>query len=316
MGLVLICDAVSPFRDALCRALEASGHRIRTASDATTLFALMRVAETGPKPAPADCVFVDEAAVGGTAGLYSTAVRLRSSRERAPGAASQLGAALLLPVIAVIERPEPESRAAALQVVDDVVSRPAHLVEVVARIESLLRRGGTQATSPQAERPLEDAATGLRSRSYFDERIIEEWRRAVRFSEPLALLVVGLEGAAQRAPHSERALREVGGALRRALRQVDVLGRFSAHEVVALLVNTHLAGALTCAERLKKELAPVQNAQVPLEVVMGLALYPGKDVTSAAELVRLSSLALERARSEGPGSICLIQHQGYLFRGG
>jgi hypothetical protein len=48
---------------------------------------------------------------------------------------------------------------------------------------------------------------------------------------------------------------------------------------------------------------------------MGLAFYPGKDVTSAAELVRIAERAHERAQAEGPGSICLIQHQGYLFRG-
>jgi hypothetical protein len=48
---------------------------------------------------------------------------------------------------------------------------------------------------------------------------------------------------------------------------------------------------------------------------MGLAFYPGKDVTSSAELVRISERALERAAEEGAGSICLIQHQGYLFRG-
>jgi diguanylate cyclase (GGDEF)-like protein len=304
VALVLLCEAASPFREALERALSASGHRVRAATDAQGLFALLRATEPGGRPVAADCVFMDEAAVGGTGGLYSAAVRLRGSGERAgPG----------VPVLAVIERPEPEARAAALQVIDDVVSRPAHLVEVVARIEALLRgRSGAAAPAPA----LEDATTGLRSRAFFDERIVEEWRRAVRFSEPLALLVVGIEGGAQRPPHAERALREVGGALRRALRQIDVLGRFSAHRVAALLANTHLAGALTCAERLRKELAAVQTAQLPLDVVMGLAFYPGKDVTSATELVRIAERAHERAVAEGPGSICLIQHQGYLFRGG
>ncbi len=299
MAQVLLCDAATPFREALERALGASGHRVRSAADAAGLFALMR---PGPGSAP-DAVFVDEAAVGGTAGLYSAAVRLRGAGERT------------VPILAVIERPEPEARAAALQVVDDVVSRPAHLVEVVARLESLLRPRLAAATAQAPEKALEDAATGLRSRAFFDERIIEEWRRAVRFSEPLALLVVGIEGAAQRPPHAERALKEVGGALRRALRQIDVLGRFGTVQVAALLVNTHLAGALTCAERLRKELSNVQGAQLPLEVVMGLAFYPGKDVTSSVELVRTSERALERAIAEGPGSICLIQHQGYLFRG-
>jgi two-component system, cell cycle response regulator len=304
MGLVVVCDAASPFREALERAREASGHRVRSVQDAAHLFTLLRGGEGGRPPVP-DCVFLDEAAAGGTSGLYSTAVRLRSG-ERSPG---QMTAS---PILAVIERQEAEARAAALQVVDDVMSRPAHLVEVVARIESLLRGRGAQPGGLATERSLGDVVTGLRSRAYFDERVVEEWRRAVRFSEPLALLVVGLEGAAGQPPHLDRALREVGGALRRALRQVDVLARFAPTEVAALLVNTHLAGALTCADRLRKELQPAQGAH-PLDSVMGLAFYPGKDVTSSGELVRTAERALQRARAEGAGATCLIQHQGYLF---
>jgi two-component system, cell cycle response regulator len=140
----------------------------------------------------------------------------------------------------------------------------------------------------------------------------EEWRRATRFSEPLAFLVAGLEGGSRSAQRSERGMREVGAALRRSLRQIDVLGRFGAFEVAALLVNTHLAGALTCAERLKKELnAPDAGGT---ELVIGLSFYPGKDVTSPSDLIRTAEKALARASSEGPGSICLIQHQSYLFQ--
>ena len=47
---------------------------------------------------------------------------------------------------------------------------------------------------------------------------------------------------------------------------------------------------------------------------MGIAFYPGKDVNDATDLLRMAARALERAREEGPGSICLYQHQGYLFQ--
>ena len=303
MGLVFLCEAASPFRDALQRALEASGHRTRSAADASALAALLRAADARP-----DCVVLDEAAAGGTGGLYTTAVRLRGpSGHGAP------------PLFAIIARPEPEARAAALQVVDDVVSRPAHLVEVIARIESLLRArgpliaGGAAQPPGMADRVLEDATTGLRSRAFLDDRIAEEWRRATRYSEPMAFLLVGLLHAEARTPQVERALRDVADALRRALRQIDVLGRYGSTDLAAVLVNTHLAGALTCAERIKKELSP-SGGSLGIEIVMGLAFYPGKDVTSAAELVRQSERAMARAREEGPGSICLVQHQGYLFQ--
>jgi DNA-binding response OmpR family regulator len=61
MGQVALCDAQSPFREAIERALEASGHKVRTAKDLPGLHALLRGAETTRM----DCVLLDEAAVAG-----------------------------------------------------------------------------------------------------------------------------------------------------------------------------------------------------------------------------------------------------------
>ena len=296
MALVVLCAPATPFRDAAGKALEAAGHRVHCAAVPAAIMEAPRVREgEGPSRERPDCVLLDETATGGPAGLYAAALRLRGTGPTP------------IPTLGVIDRQEPDARAAALQVCDDVLSRPAHLVEVVARIESLLRRGAADDRAGRTE----DPATGLRSRGYLDERVTEEWRRATRFSEPLAFLVAGLAGGLRASPRSERGLREVGGALRRSLRQIDVLGRFGSFEVAALLVNTHLAGALTCAERLKKELAQASSGDGGF--ILGLSFYPGKDVASASDLVRTAERALERARAEGPGSVCLIQHQSYLF---
>jgi diguanylate cyclase (GGDEF)-like protein len=292
VALVFLCAPVSPFRDAVARALEAAGHKVRCVADVVSLFADLQGTGTPRGRERADCVLLDETATGGTAGLYSAALRLRGMG---------VGA---IPTIAVIDRPEPEARAATLQVTDDVLSRPAHLVEAVARIESLLRGRAASANDRG-----DDATTGLRGRGFLDERLAEEWRRSTRFSEPLAFLVAGLGGGSRT---GDRGMREISAALRRSLRQIDVLGRFGAFEVAALLVNTHLAGAITCAERLKKELTTPQAAGT--DFAIGLSFYPGKDVTSPADLVRTAEKALARAANEGPGSICLIQHQSYLFQ--
>jgi hypothetical protein len=46
---------------------------------------------------------------------------------------------------------------------------------------------------------------------------------------------------------------------------------------------------------------------------MGIAFHPNREVAEPADLLRLAEKALARAREEGPGRICLWQHQGYLF---
>ena len=93
------------------------------------------------------------------------------------------------------------------------------------------------------------------------------------------------------------------------LRQVDILARVETDQLAALLPNTHVAGALVAAERLKRDLSTGR-----VSTSLGIACYPGRDVLSPEDLVRLAGRALERARTEGPGHICLYQHQGYLFR--
>ena len=52
---------------------------------------------------------------------------------------------------------------------------------------------------------------------------------------------------------ADRLLQAVANASLRSLRQIDVVTRYGAHELAALLPNTHLAGALTCADRLRRE---------------------------------------------------------------
>jgi diguanylate cyclase (GGDEF)-like protein len=100
----------------------------------------------------------------------------------------------------------------------------------------------------------------------------------------------------------------------KSLRQIDVVCRYGPTELAALLPNTHFAGSLICAERLCREALRSPTEDFVPTVSMGISFYPGKDVSEPADLIKLGSRALDRAREEGPGSVCLVQHQGYLFQ--
>jgi diguanylate cyclase (GGDEF)-like protein len=215
------------------------------------------------------------------------------------------------------------ARVAGLSIADDVVSRPFWPEEVLARVEALLRTRQLidQLRVARAEleaRAVSDSATGLRSRAFLLERLQEEWKRAQRYNEPLTLTVIGIEGLSaieskRGAPFSTKLLREVAAVTQRGLRQIDVVTRFGIDELAALLPNTHFAGALVCAERLVRALAALRVDDETIRPTMGIAFFPGKDVVEPADLLRLAQRALDRAREEGAGAICLVQHQGYLF---
>jgi two-component system cell cycle response regulator len=295
MAVVLVVESPSPLRELLEKTLQRAGHRTLVAASADEALTLFRT----HRP---DAVVLDEQANATVAPLKS---------ESTPN---------LLPVIVVTDRADPEARIALLQSADDVVARPYHPGEVAARIEGLLktRRLADELSVVRAESGLTDPATGLRNRLFLNERVVEEWKRAVRYSEPLSLLSLSLEdqaGALQSRGMAfrDRVLGSLGAALRRCLRQIDVVARYGPTELGALLVNTHLAGSLGSADRLRSEVASMRVDDYSPQVVMGISFYPGKDVNEPADLMRLCVHALDRARQEGPGSICLIQHQGYLF---
>jgi diguanylate cyclase (GGDEF)-like protein len=303
MAGILIVEPPSPARDELERALGDAGHRVLVVGDGESALETWRTERQ-------ELAILDEAA----ARLNGVGVALRMKAE---------SPSTFMPVVIVTAR-DALARAAALAVADDVVTRPFDVREVVARVTALLRtraivEGLRLARAESEAKTYADPTTGLRNRAFLGERIGEEFKRAVRYNEPLSLVLLCVEGMREVIDKrgvgtADRLLQSVANASLRSLRQIDVVTRYGAHELAALLPNTHLAGALTCADRLRRETNTAAVDDTKAVVSMGIAFYPGKDVNDATDLMRMAARALERAREEGAGSICLYQHQGYLFQ--
>jgi diguanylate cyclase (GGDEF)-like protein len=226
--------------------------------------------------------------------------------------------------VLIVARQSAEARVTALAIADDVVTRPYDPGELAARCAALLRtrRIVDELRAARAEseaRSFADQVTGLRNRVFLGERLTEEWKRAARYNEPLSLILLSVEGLratieARGNTFGDRVLNAMANAALRSLRQIDIVTRFGPGELAALLPNTHFAGSLTCAERLHREVARSPVDDYLATVSMGISFYPSKEVNEPNDLIRLATRALDRAREEGPGNICLFQHQGYLFQ--
>ena len=296
---LLIVEGPSPERDRWSEPLAAAGHKLAFATNQAEALALWRRDHY-------DLCIADEGAGGAELG---PALKAELTQE-------------LVPVILIVARSE--SRAAALASAEDAVARPLDATELLARVATWLRARKLVeelrvARAESEARSLADATTGLKNRLFLGERLGEEWKRAARYNEPLSLLLLSVEGldaaaAGRPASFVDRVLSAVAAASLRSLRQIDVVTRFGRLELAALLPNTHFAGSIICADRLSREVARAAVDDWQPVVTMGVAFYPGKDVQEPADLLKLATRALERAREEGPGSICLVQHQGYLFQ--
>jgi len=154
---------------------------------------------------------------------------------------------------------------------------------------------------------LTDGMTGLWNRRNFDMRLEAELSRAVRFSEPFAVVFVELDQMKKvndRHGHQagDTVLIELARRLTEAVREVDVVARWGGDEFTLLLPKTGLAGALLLSEKIRAAAgtAPfrIDNGSIDITISVGVAAFP-EHGSSAKELVAAADGAMYRAKANG-----------------
>lgn len=230
-----------------------------------------------------------------------------------------------LPVIMVSTRNSVNARVEGLRSgADDYLGKPYDAEELRARVEALLRArrvlgdpDGPELTRSPPE-PGAPTAVVPADHTTFRRRMEEEFDRAERYSDPLTCLRVELDGHDAIARADAEAARTLVVALRdvitSSIRKIDLVFRADDKGYVLALPNTHFPGALAVAERIWRDAKRLEvPSGEPCAVSIGVSFFPNKDTHSLEDLLALVDAALERARSEGGGKICLYQHQGYLY---
>ena len=251
------------------------------------------------------------------------------------GTASRLGAAVIWPRDGEGVRPsphEPPAGAGALAIPLRSGGHPFGVLgyygrespfeeEDVDSIEILVRQAETAIENSflyeEAVRlSLTDGMTGLWNRRNFDLRLESELSRAVRFSEPFAVVFVELDQMkAVNDKHGHQAgdtvLIELARRLTEAVREVDVVARWGGDEFTLLLPKTGLAGALLLAEKIRAAAgtAPfrIDTGSIDITISIGVAAYPehgssGKELVAAADAAMYLAKARGRNRVEHPQS--------------
>ena len=102
-----------------------------------------------------------------------------------------------------------------------------------------------------------DGLTGLYNRRHFFVKAQEEYERALRYNHPLSILMIDVDHFKHvNDEHGHQTgdlvLKQVAESCRKALRQVDIIGRYGGEELVVLMPETAQDAALQAAERLRE----------------------------------------------------------------
>ncbi len=162
---------------------------------------------------------------------------------------------------------------------------------------------------------MEDGLTGLANRRRLDEVLENEWLRALREQQPLALIILDIDHfKAFNDFYGHQAgddcLRKVAAGLRGNVRRPgDLIARYGGEEFAVVLPNTDETGALEVAEAMRRS---VMNLNLrhkgskscrQVTVSAGVAaLVPGHDM-DAAHLVGAADKGLYRAKREGRNGV-------------
>ncbi len=222
------------------------------------------------------------------------------------------------PVLAIVPAEARSLRLAVLRLGVEVVADPWDDEELRARMQRVFSVHQVLITlafqvSELQKLSVLDGLTLLHNHRYFQERLREEFRVAQRYDDALSLILVDLDHFKEindlhGHPVGDDVLRKVARVLQQSIRETDIVARYGGEEFAVLLPRTPLAGAITVAERIWKELGLLRvgpDDSLRVTGSLGISGFPHRTVLSPDQLILTADEALYRAKREGRNRICI-----------
>lgn len=195
---------------------------------------------------------------------------------------------------------------------DDYIGKPFHCEEMQVRV-----RAGRRIAELELElrtRASRDALTGIYNRGAIIDILQKELARRDRKQEAVSVIFCDLDhfkaiNDSYGHPAGDEVLREVTRRMAGTLRPYDSFGRYGGEELLGVLPNCGVEGALEVAERMRSAVAEAvvstPYGQVVSTVSIGVASVSRDEVATLASLLQRADSALYRAKINGRNCITI-----------
>ena len=163
---------------------------------------------------------------------------------------------------------------------------------------------------------IEDPLTCVPNRRHFDRVIQSEWKRAVRNSSLISLLLIDVDRFKDFNDlyghlEGDNCLRAMGRICADACRRAsDTVARIGGEEFAIILPGTPASGAFETAERLREDvmrqgIAHAANAPLVVTISVGCATFIPTEGSEATEIIAAADAALYAAKNAGRNRVAI-----------
>ena len=195
----------------------------------------------------------------------------------------------------------------------DYISKPFNDVIVKLRVNQQAKIINQMRTIERLS--LIDHLTGLPNRRNFENRIVVEWGRAIRYRTPISLLMIDVDyfkryNDTYGHQQGDVALRIVAQAISNSLRRAtDYAARWAGEEFVALLPDTDIDGSLIIGEQVRdnveaEEIYRNDGSLTKVTVSVGAYTFIPTPNCSLEKFISRADEALYLAKNTGRNKVC------------
>lgn len=184
---------------------------------------------------------------------------------------------------------------------EEIQSENQKLLEVNEKLRSLSIR---------------DELTNVYNHRYLQERLAEEFSRAVRYHHPLSCLMIDLDLFRKVNDHlghvvGDQILKEAAERLLQGTRLSDLTARFGGEEFIILLPHTNYEGAREVAERLLYQFSDnvflAESHKISTTISIGISCFPDDAMKDRNDLINFAEQALFYAKAAGRNRVSLYR---------